>query len=645
MRQFKDQDEYFEQWEWFLKLEAEAERSRLASRRTSRSERGLSTRVIESRGDTLMNLIVADHRTGLGGRVILTFTKRQQQQLLPWNRFRVGAPVVASNEENFHEVGNGVVTARSGTSIDVVFDQWPEAKFFRLELSSDEVTRRRLLAAMRQASEGRGRLSLWRELLIADREPEFYPLRDVRQIESRLEQTRLNNSQKQAILHALSANDYAIIHGPPGTGKTTTVAELIRQACERGDKVLACAPSNTGVDNLLEKLIALGVDAVRIGHPARVLENLQQHTLDALVDNDPGMKVVREMQREAERLNERAGKWTRGRPVPGAREDLRAEAKRLRADARLFEQSIVDAKLDSASVICATTNYDPDVLGNRTFDVGVIDEACQSTEPGYWPVVLRCERLIFAGDHCQLPPTVLSSESIRQGFSVSMMERLVDKWRNQTTRQLTVQYRMHKDIMKFPSDHFYENSLVADPSVAEHSLDDFLWNPPQNIDANPILFVDTAGADWTEELDPEGESKFNPQEARWVLSQIRALLDSGIPQEDIAVIAPYSAQVRYMRDRCDAPAVEIDTVDGFQGREKEIIIISLVRSNSIGEIGFLADERRMNVAMTRAKRKLIAIGDSSTLARNTFFEQWIDHCQSLGFYKSIWEFSPDDSLE
>ena len=286
MRQFQNDEEYFQQWEWFLKLEADAERSRLASRRASRSERGMSARVIESRGDTLMHMVVADHRTGLGGRTILTFTKRQQQQVLPWNRFRVGAPVVASNEESFHEVGNGVVTARSGTAIDVVFDDWPEAKYFRLELSSDEVTRRRLSAAMRQASEGRARLSQWRNLLIGDREPEFYPLRDVGQIESRLSQTRLNPSQKQAIVHAVSANDFAIIHGPPGTGKTTTVAELIRQACERGDKVLACAPSNTGVDNLLEKLISLGVDAVRIGHPARVLENLQQHTLDALVDTD-----------------------------------------------------------------------------------------------------------------------------------------------------------------------------------------------------------------------------------------------------------------------------------------------------------------------------------------------------------------------
>jgi superfamily I DNA and/or RNA helicase len=161
----------------------------------------------------------------------------------------------------------------------------------------------------------------------------------------------------------------------------------------------------------------------------------------------------------------------------------------------------------------------------------------------------------------------------------------------------------------------------------------------------PVSFVDTAGADWNEEIDPEGESKFNAQEARWVIAQIRDLLDAGIKQEDIAVIAPYSAQVRYIRDRCDFSAVEIDTVDGFQGREKEVVIISLVRSNTIGEVGFLADKRRMNVAMTRAKRKLIAIGDSSTLAQNPFFEEWIDDCQAKGFYQSIWEFGPNDADE
>lgn len=640
MPSYRDSEEYFERWYRFLKLESDAERERLASRRESRKARGMSDRSIEAQGDTLMHMVISDHRTGLGGRTIATFVKRQSQALLPWNRFRVGAPVVASDENTLMDVANGVVCARSSSSVEVVFDDWPEGKFFRLELSADEVTRKRQQTAMLQALQGRGRIAQFRELLIHDKEPQFFPIKNLQTIEASLAKSPLNASQREAIVHALGANDLAIIHGPPGTGKTTTVAELIRQAVAKGQRVLACAPSNTGVDNLLEKLVELGINAIRIGHPARVLESLQEHTLDYLVEADPAMKVIREMRREAEMLTSKAGRWTRAKPMPGAREDFKQEARRLRNDAKIFEEQIIDTKLDLASVICATTNYDPEILGDRTFDLGVIDEACQSTEPGYWPVVLRVEQLVLAGDHCQLPPTVLSIQATLEGLSKSMMERLVERWENRVTRQLTIQYRMHQKIMEFPSEHFYHGTLVADASVAEHTLADLPGIQTESLDAQPVLFVDTSGADWTEELDPNGESKLNPREAIWILKQVDALLAVGLLPDQIAVIAPYSAQVRFLRDRCTSNGVEIDTVDGFQGREKEAVLISLVRSNSQGEVGFLGDTRRMNVAMTRAKRKLIVIGDGSTLGRNAFFKKWIEHTENRGFYKSIWEFNP-----
>jgi superfamily I DNA and/or RNA helicase len=640
MPSYRDSEEYFERWYRFLKLESDAERERLASRRESRKARGMSDRSIEAQGDTLMHMVISDHRTGLGGRTIATFVKRQSQALLPWNRFRVGAPVVASDENTLMDVANGVVCARSSSSVEVVFDDWPEGKFFRLELSADEVTRKRQQTAMLQALQGRGRIAQFRELLIHDKEPQFFPIKNLQTIEASLAKSPLNASQREAIVHALGANDLAIIHGPPGTGKTTTVAELIRQAVAKGQRVLACAPSNTGVDNLLEKLVELGINAIRIGHPARVLESLQEHTLDYLVEADPAMKVIREMRREAEMLTSKAGRWTRAKPMPGAREDFKQEARRLRNDAKIFEEQIIDTKLDRASVICATTNYDPEILGDRTFDLGVIDEACQSTEPGYWPVVLRVDQLVLAGDHCQLPPTVLSTQATLEGLSKSMMERLVERWENRVTRQLTIQYRMHQKIMEFPSEHFYQGTLVADASVAEHTLADLPGIQTESLDAQPVLFVDTSGADWTEELDPNGESKLNPREAIWILKQVDALLAAGLLPDQIAVIAPYSAQVRFLRDRCTSNGVEIDTVDGFQGREKEAVLISLVRSNSQGEVGFLGDTRRMNVAMTRAKRKLIVIGDGSTLGRNAFFKKWIEHTENQGFYKSIWEFNP-----
>ncbi|MEK0425115.1 MAG: ATP-dependent RecD-like helicase [Planctomycetota bacterium] len=640
MPSYRDSEEYFERWYRFLKLESDAERERLASRRESRKARGMSARSIEAQGDTLMHMVISDHRTGLGGRTIATFVKRQSQAILPWNRFRVGAPVVASDEDTLMDVANGVVCARSSSSVEVVFDDWPEGKFFRLELSADEVTRKRQQSAMLQALQGRGRIAQFRELLIHDKEPQFFPIKNLQSIEASLAKSPLNASQREAIIHALGANDLAIIHGPPGTGKTTTVAELIRQAVAKGQRVLACAPSNTGVDNLLEKLVELGINAIRIGHPARVLESLQEHTLDYLVEADPAMKVIREMRREAELLTSKAGRWTRAKPMPGAREDFKQEARRLRNDAKIFEEQIIDTKLDRASVICATTNYDPEILGDRTFDLGVIDEACQSTEPGYWPVVLRVDQLVLAGDHCQLPPTVLSTQATLEGLSKSMMERLVERWENRVTRQLTIQYRMHQKIMEFPSEHFYHGTLVADASVAEHTLADLPGIQTESLDAQPVLFVDTSGADWAEELDPNGESKLNPREAIWILKQVDALLAAGMLPDQIAVIAPYSAQVRFLRDRCTSTGVEIDTVDGFQGREKEAVLISLVRSNSQGEVGFLGDTRRMNVAMTRAKRKLIVIGDGSTLGRNAFFKKWIEHTENQGFYKSIWEFNP-----
>lgn len=640
MQSYRDSDEYFEGWNRFLRLESDAERQRLASRRETRKARGMSDRSIEAQGDTLMHMVISDHRTGLGGRTIATFVKRQPQALLPWNRFRVGAPVVASDEDTLMDVANGVVCGRNSTSVEVVFDDWPDGRFFRLELSADEITRKRQQDAMLDAARGRGRISRFRDLLIDEKEPQFFPVRNPQAIQAALANSRLNPSQHDAIMHALGANDLAIIHGPPGTGKTTTVAELIRQCVLSGQRVFACAPSNTGVDNLLEKLVALGVNAIRIGHPARVLESLQEHTLDYLVDADPAMKVIREMRREAELLTSKAGRWTRAKPVPGAREDLKQEARRLRNDAKLFEEQIINTKLDRASVICATTTYDPEILGDRTFDLGVIDEACQSTEPGYWPVILRVERLVLAGDHCQLPPTVLSTQATQEGLSKSMMERLVERWGKLVTRQLTVQYRMHRSIMEFPSEHFYSGSLVADPSVADHTLLDLPEIKPELVDPQPVLFVDTSGADWAEELDPNGESKLNPREALWILKQVDSLVDAGVAPEQIAVIAPYSAQVRFLRDRCKNNSVEIDTVDGFQGREKQAVLISLVRSNSQGEVGFLSDTRRMNVAMTRAKRKLIVIGDGATLGRNAFFKEWIQHTENQGFYKSIWEFDP-----
>jgi predicted DNA helicase len=413
---------------------------------------------------------------------------------------------------------------------------------------------------------------------------------------------------------------------------------VIRQSVLQGQKVLACAPSNTAVDHLLEELVGYGLEAVRIGHPARVAPILQQHTLDALAQEDPANEIVHQLMRDAERAMRKAERWTRSRPMPGQKHQHRAEARQLREDAKLLQRQIIESILDRAEVICATTTFDPEVLGDRWFDLAVIDEACQSTEPGSWPCVLRAERMVLAGDHCQLPPTVLSKPAAQEGFSISLMERLVRDVCPEASRRLTIQYRMHESIMSFSSKEFYDGTLTADPSVASHTLNDLAGITPLAWTENPLRWIDTAGAGWEEEQEPDGESRMNRKEADLVAWLARQWVEAGNAPDALAVIAPYAAQVRLLRQRLSSQGIEVDTVDGFQGREKEAILISMVRSNNSGEIGFLSDTRRMNVAITRARRLLVLIGDSATVTGDPFFGRLLEHVEQQGVYQSVWEY-------
>ncbi|QDV66408.1 ATP-dependent RecD-like DNA helicase [Rosistilla carotiformis] len=608
-------------------MESVAERLRMDERRQR-----ANGKQAESYGETLLDLVVSDHDTGLGGRYLLSFVKRNRNLPLPWNRFKVGSPVIVAAQDD-HSIDSmpGVVSRRNNESIQVALDQWPDGDVYRIDMSPDEVTRVRQHQALATVRTSRGRLAQLRDVLLGEREPAFGKLPEI------LISSRLNQSQQEAIRFALSARDVAIIHGPPGTGKTTTVVEMIRYAVGRGDTVLACAPSNTAVDNLVTRLVQAGSKVVRLGHPARVNQDLQLHTLDGQAANDPAMRVVSEMMRESEELFRQLGRYTRAKPDKGHKQSLRREACRLRDDARLMERQVIQNVIDRADIVCATTTFDGQILGDRTFDLAVVDEACQSTEPGNWPVVTRADRIVLAGDHCQLPPTVLSVEAADEGFAISMMQRLVEHYGDAITRQLNVQYRMHNHVMDFASQQFYDGSLVADPSVASHRLSDL-----ESIDLlpetdQPVTYYDSAGAGWDEELEPDGLSKRNPQEAILVLRKAHELREAGVAAEDIGIIAPYAAQVRLLRQRCQHPRIEIDTVDGFQGREKEAILISLVRSNAIGEIGFLADKRRMNVALTRARRKLIVVGDSATLGANPFYTEFLEYVEAIGGYHSVWE--------
>jgi ATP-dependent RNA/DNA helicase IGHMBP2 len=617
---------YFDELERWLELESAAERERLAQRRETHSQVD-----VERTGETLLRMQLSDHSTGLAGRLLLDFSKPGGASL-PMNRLKVGSPVIVSDHDNAKDKGvSGVVSRRKRDIIQVATESWPDGSWYRIDLSPDETTRRRQLSAMARARIAKGRSGRLRDMLLGRRALRFG---DVEKLEFL---TFLNPPQQAAVMFAMSAQDVAIVHGPPGTGKTTTLAEAVYQAVSQGDRVLACAPSNAAVDNLMERLVAMIPDVVRVGHPARVFEALRGHTLDELVENDPSAAVIRDMRREVKDLIRAAGKDFRGRDGHRRRRELFAEAGQLRGQIRMLEKSVIKAVIDSADVICTTTTIDDELLADREFDLVVIDEAGQCTLPGVWQAVLRADRLILAGDHCQLPPTVLSDEASRLGMRRSMMERLVEREGDSCFRRLTVQYRMHEAIMGFSSQRFYDGQLIADAAVKGHRLCDLAGVSENPLTSDPIELIDTAGAEFDEQTEAEGSSRLNPKEANLIVRLVRDLLDAGVSAEQIAVIAPYAAQVRLLRNRLDLRGLEIDTVDGFQGREKEAVLLTMVRSNDRGEIGFLADTRRTNVALTRARRKLIVVGDSATLGGHPFYAAMLEYFEQAAAYRSVWE--------
>lgn len=632
-----------------LALEAKAEQSKLQRDIQRALERG--TKQVDS---ALFDLVIRDEVGGLGGHVLVTLGKRNQQASLPWTRLRVGAPVVLSETDASAKPledargWRGVVSRATRDAIEVAIDDWPHSENdqprYRLDLSTDAVARQRQQAILEIADNARGsRMGELRNIILGAEPPHFTAETDA--INAFNEQ--LDPSQLDAVGFALTATDVAIIQGPPGTGKTTAVVELIRQAVRRGETVLACAPSNLAVDNIFERLLTApelsgNRRVVRLGHPARVLPMLRENTLEMLVSNHPDMRAIQKLRKDSYALRRQSGRWTRAKPEKGARRDMRSEAKNMLADARRMESQLVERILDSAQVVCATlTGLDPKFLGERQFDLCVIDEAAQSTEPSCWIPLRFSQRLVLAGDHYQLPPTVVSQKAAAQGFNVSMMERLMQQESDALSRQLQTQYRMHQQIMGFSSHEFYGNSLIADPLVAAHLLSDLPDVASDDLTGTSVQFIDTAGAGYDEEQDADSESRANPQEATFALNKARSLIDLGLSAESIAVISPYSAQVRLLREEAELDPIlndlDINSIDGFQGREEEAVIISLVRSNADGEIGFLADTRRMNVAMTRARRKLIVIGDSATIGADPFYGRLLDYFEQIGAYRSSWE--------
>ncbi|MCX6060444.1 MAG: IGHMBP2 family helicase [Chloroflexi bacterium] len=628
-------EDHFQRLARLLDLEAEAEKQE-----TIRSLEKLSPAEAESSGNSLINLVIHEEDSGLGGKILLTFGKRNENLSLPWSRIGNGSPVILS-EEGLHDKDapswRGIVSRAHKDTIQVAFTQWPESDSdkptFRLDRSTDEISRQRQRLALETARGAKGtRLSILRDVLLGKQNPVFNKIEFPNPFNK-----KLNDSQNLAVAFALSAEDVAIIHGPPGTGKTTTLIELMRQIVRNDQTVLAVAASNLAVDNILERLIDAGESAIRLGHPARVSPALREHTLDELAEIHPDMRLARKLTRDAHSLRNQASKYFRIKPDPNLRHSLREEAKQLLNEASQIEDAVTERIISNAKIICATaTGLDSDFFTRRKFDWCIMDEASQSVEPSAWIPVQYANRLVLAGDHFQLPPTVISPEATRGGFNISLMERLLNI-NSELSRKLNVQYRMHQDIMNFSSDVFYEKSLQADETVRTALLSDLPQVTSSPLTDSPIHFIDTAGASYDEEQEPDGDSRLNPLEAELVIRKVNELLACGLSSDQIAIISPYSAQVKYLREKIKHLEIEIDSVDGFQGREKEAVVVSLVRSNREGEVGFLADTRRMNVALTRARRKLIVIGDSATITSHGFYQRLVEYFESIWAYHSVWE--------
>ena len=494
-----------------------------------------------------------------------------------------------------------------------------------IQLYFDETSYKTMFMALKEVTEAKNnRLAELRNLFLgtgmAPRERDLFPIRF----------PWLNHSQEMAVNKVLRAKDVAIVHGPPGTGKTTTLVEAIYETLHRENQVLVCAQSNMAVDWIAEKLVDRGIQVLRIGNPTRVNDKMLSFTYERRFESHPDypeLWSVRKAIRET-----LSGLRKRGHD---SHDTIRNRLSRLRYRATELEVKIDAELFDQARVIaCTLVGSANRTLENHHFTSLFIDEAAQALEAACWIAIRKADRVLLAGDHWQLPPTIKCPEAERGGLGDTLMQKIATK-NPAVVSLLTTQYRMREEIMGFSSNWFYQGQLKAAPEVSHRGI--------LRIDS-PLEWIDTSLLDIPEEEQTENGSRINQAEAQIAIRQLHdyiekigkeRILDERI---DFGVISPYKAQVQYLRQliRRDAffrplrELITIHTVDGFQGQERDVILISLVRANERGRIGFLNDLRRMNVAITRARMKLLILGDSATIARHQFYAALYDYIQQWG---------------
>lgn len=615
-----------------IDMEKEAE---ISASMSSGANRNLDS--ASKKGSTILNLKCVDVQTGLMGKTLLEL-QSNKGDVLPAHKFGTHDVVVLKPNKadlGAPALGQGVVYRLKDSSITIAFDDIPEEGLnspLRIEKVANEVTYRRMKDTLIQLSKGiqRGPAADLVPVLFGERSPTVAK----KDVSFTLFNKNLDHSQKDAIRKALSSKDLFLLHGPPGTGKTTTVVEIILQEVKRGSKILACAASNIAVDNIVERLVPHRVKLVRVGHPARLLPQILESALDAQVLRGDNSSLANDIRKEMKALN---GKLLKAKDR-NTKRDIRKELKMLSKEERKRQQLAVTDVIKNSDVVLTTlTGSLSRKLDGTSFDLVIIDEAAQALEVACWIALLKGSRCILSGDHLQLPPTVQSVEAEKKGLGKTLFERLADLYGDEVMSMLTVQYRMHELIMNWSSKELYNSKIEAHASVAGHMLHE-LEDVQKSSSAEPTLvLIDIAGCDMEEKKDEE-ESTLNEGEAEIAIAHAKRLIQSGVRACDIGIITPYSAQVvllRTLRTKEDKlKEVEISTVDGFQGREKEAIIISMVRSNSKKEVGFLSDRRRMNVAVTRARRQCCIICDTETVSSDKFLKRLIEYFEEHGEYLS-----------
>ena len=499
------------------------------------------------------------------------------------------------------------------------YPDWIEADNVGIKLAPDTRTTEIMKRVLNELENDKRLFKIFEQQ--HDDRPTYVDPASIKNIDVSFRNHSLNKSQQQAVKAILQNEQITILHGPPGTGKTTTLIEGILQMIQSGEKVLVSAPSNTAVDNISKGLIQHGVKLLRVGNASKADETIYAHTPEGRLANSKQQKEIKQLKIRAEEYRKMALKYKRsfGKAEREQRQLLFKEVKNIRSEIRKIQGYNEEKLLGEAEVVAGTPIgiYDAGI-DHIHFPTLVLDEAGQCIEPLAWCIFPFADKFVLAGDHWQLPPTVLSFEAAKLGFDRSILEIAIEGTNN--IHLLNTQYRMKQVIAGFSSSYFYNNQLLS-PSHLENT-------------GTHITFIDTAGSGFHEVHGPDGVSLQNNGE----LTIVQRLFD--LEQLDLsktAFISPYSGQVAAAKEIL-SKEIRISTIDSFQGQEKENIILSLVRSNDNGDIGFLKDYRRMNVAITRAKEQLFAVGDSATIGGDVFYNAFLTYIEKYGSYRTVWEF-------